>query len=180
MHSPETGIAAARAVSVSPAEIADKITALDVEIEELAKRHEAYCLAIDMLKSVLPRVVREACASANRFAGGSFDAIGVDESLSMNFTRGGQTHEVEYLSEGTKDIAYVSLRRALTGVLFENVRPPLIYDESFARVDEVRLERILALLATGEDGAQSILLSCHKREANIARRLGNVNIVELE
>ncbi len=188
MHSLETGIAAARAVSVSPAEIADKITALDVEIEELAKRHEAYCLAIDMLKSaseamragVLPRVVREACASANRFAGGSFDAIGVDESLSMNFTRGGQTHEVEYLSEGTKDIAYVSLRRALTGVLFENLRPPLIYDESFARVDEVRLERILALLATGEDGAQSILLSCHKREANIARRLGNVNIVELE
>ncbi|MBQ8747313.1 MAG: AAA family ATPase [Clostridia bacterium] len=188
MHSLETGIAAARAVAISPAEIADKITALDGEIEELAKRHEAYCLAIDMLKSasesmragVLPRVVSEACASANQFAGGSFDAIGVDESLSMNFTRGGQTHEVEYLSEGTKDIAYVSLRRALTGVLFDGVRPPLIYDESFARVDETRLERILALLAADEGiGAQSILLSCHKREANIARKIGNVNIVQL-
>ncbi len=188
MHRLNASIAAARAVTVSPAQIADKISSLDTEIEELTKRHEAYCLAIDMLKgasesmraSVLPRVVSEACASANRFAGGSFDAIGVDEALSMNFTRGGQTREVEYLSEGTKDIAYVSLRRALTGVLFDSVRPPLIYDESFARVDETRLGRILALLASSEEHAsQSILLSCHKREANIAEKLGNVNIVYL-
>lgn len=188
LHRIDNGIAAARAVTVSPAEIADKITTLDTDIEELSKRHEAYCLAIDMLKgasesmraSVLPRVVSEACASANRFVGGSFDAIGVDEALSMNFTRGGQTREVEYLSEGTKDIAYVSLRRALTGVLFDGVHPPLIYDESFARVDETRLERILSLLASREENAsQSILLSCHKREASIARKIGNVNIVKL-
>ncbi len=188
LHSLETGIAAARAVAESPEEIRRRIAVLDEEIEELAKRHEAYCLTIDMLKSasesmragVLPRIVREACASANRFAGGSFDAIGVDESLSMNFTRGGQTREVEYLSEGTKDIAYISLRRALTGVLFNGVHPPLIYDESFAHVDETRLERILALLAAGEgNGAQSLLLSCHKREAAIAEKIGNVNIIRL-
>ncbi len=188
LHQFETNIAAARAVTVSPTEIADKISGLDMEIEELTKRNEAYCLAIEMLKSasesmrasVLPRVVSEACASANRFAGGSFDAIGVDEALSMNFTRGGQTRDVEYLSEGTKDIAYISLRRALTGVLFDGVHPPLIYDESFARVDETRLERILALLASQEENtSQSLLLSCHKREARIARKIGNVNIIEL-
>ncbi|MBR2848070.1 MAG: AAA family ATPase [Clostridia bacterium] len=188
MHRLETGIAAARAVTVSPAEIADKISALDTEIEELSKRHEAYCLAIDTLKaasdsmraSVLPKIVSEACASVNRIAGGTFEAIGVDETLSMSFTRGGQTREVEYLSEGTKDLSYISLRRALTGVLFGGTYPPLIYDESFSRLDEARLRRVLALLSA-KDGAshQSILLTCHKIEAEIAAEAGGANLIRL-
>ncbi len=188
MHRMEPGIAAARAVTVSPAEITEKIDALDTEIEELSIRHEAYCLAIDTLKSasdsmrasVLPRVIHEACASANRIAGGSFEAIGVDETLNMSFTRNGQTREVEYLSEGTKDLSYISLRRALTGVLMGGIHPPLIYDESFSRLDETRLARILALLSQSEtQNSQSILLTCHKIEAEIAARSGGANLVRL-
>ncbi len=188
MHRMETGIAAARAVTVSPTEITEKIAALDAEITELSIRHEAYCLAIDTLKSasdsmrasVLPRVIHEACASANRIAGGTFEAIGVDETLSMSFTRNGQTREVEYLSEGTKDLSYISLRRALTGVLMGGIHPPLIYDESFSRLDETRLARILALLSQNDSHkSQSILLTCHKIEAEIAARSGGANLIRL-
>ena len=188
MHQLETGLAAARAVTVSPAEISAQIDALDAEIDALTRRHDAYCLAIDTLKdaadtmraSVLPKVVTEACASVNRLSGGAFDAVGVDQELSMTFTRNGQTRDVEFLSEGTKDMAYISLRRALTGVLFGGTRPPLIYDESFARVDETRLSRVLSLLSSPEGGnAQSILLTCRKLEADIADRMGGAHTVRL-
>lgn len=188
MHQLETGLAAARAVTVSPTEITAKIAEMDAEIKELTRRHDAYCMAIDTLKdaadamraSVLPRVVTEACATVNRLSGGAFDAVGVDQQLSMTFTRGGQTRDVEFLSEGTKDVAYISLRRALTGVLFGGTRPPLIYDESFARVDENRLSRVLSLLSSPDGGtSQSILLTCRKLEADIADRMGGAHVVKL-
>ena len=187
-HALETKVAASRAVSVSPVELAGRLARLDEQIETLTMRHEAYCLAMETLQrasdtmraGVLPKVVAQACASANRISGGSFEAIGVDHGLSMTFTRNGMTREVEYLSEGTKDIAYISLRRALSGALFGETQPPLIYDESFARVDETRLSRVLRMLnATGGDGAQSILLTCRRLEAELAETAGGANVIRL-
>lgn len=187
-HNLETRVAASRAVSVSPVELAGRLSELDEQINSLTMRHEAYCLAMETLQrasdtmraGVLPKVVAQACASANRISGGAFEAIGVDHGLSMTFTRNGMTREVEYLSEGTKDIAYISLRRALSGALFGDTQPPLIYDESFARVDETRLSRVLKMLnATGKDGSQSILLTCRRLEAELAETCGGANVIRL-
>ena len=187
-HSLETKVVASRAVSVSPVELAGRLAELDEQIETLTMRHEAYCLAMETLQrasdamraGVLPKVVAQACASANRISGGAFEAIGVDHGLAMTFTRNGMTREVEYLSEGTKDIAYISLRRALSGALFGDTQPPLIYDESFARVDETRLARVLRMLnASGGDGAQSIMLTCRRLEAELAENNGGANVIRL-
>lgn len=176
-HQLETRLAVSRAGNDSPAELRAKIDSLDEEIARLSERHEAYCLAIDTLNqasdhmraSVLPNVIRAAGESVNRISGNAFEAVGVDRGLDMTFTRDHNTHDAAYLSEGTKDIAYISLRRALSTVLFGGRIPPLVYDESFARIDEVRLARILELLsAEGEKGAQSIILSCRKLEAELA------------
>lgn len=187
-HSLETRVAASRAVSTSPTELASRLAELDEQIDTLTMRHEAYCLAMETLQrasdtmraGVLPKVVAQACASANRISGGAFDAIGVDHGLAMTFTRNGMTRGVEYLSEGTKDIAYISLRRALSGALFGDTQPPLIYDESFARVDETRLARVLRMLnASGDEGAQSILLTCRRVEAELAENNGGANVIRL-
>ena len=187
-HELKTQVAASRAVSVSPMELATRLAELDEQIDTLSMRHEAYCLAMETLQrasdtmraGVLPKVVAQACASANRISGGAFDAIGVDHGLSMTFTRNGMTREVEYLSEGTKDIAYISLRRALSGALFGDTQPPLIYDESFARVDETRLSRVLRMLnAGGGDGGQSILLTCRRVEAELAETNGGAHVIRL-
>ena len=87
---------------------------------------------------------------------------------------------MEYLSEGTKDLAYVSLRRALSRALFADRCPPLIYDESFARIDEGRLARILCMLSDVQgDDAQSIVLSCRRLEAELVKENGNVKVIRL-
>ena len=187
-HKLDTHLAASRAVQTSPTILAEEISRLDAQIEEMTEEHEACCLAIETMErasasmraGILPQIVQQACASANRISDGRFEAIGIDHSLSMSFTRGGQTRGVEYLSEGTKDLAYISLRRALSRALFGKSCPPLIYDESFARVDEKRLGRILEMLnAPGADDTQSIVLSCRRLEAELASENGGAAVIRL-
>ena len=187
-HQLDTHVAASRATQMSPAALAEEISRLDARIEEMTEEHEACCLAIETLErasasmraGILPQIVQQACASANRISDGRFEAIGIDHSLSMSFTRGGQTRGIEYLSEGTKDLAYISLRRALSQALFGKACPPLIYDESFARVDENRLARILDMLNTPDDGnSQSIVLSCRRLEAELASENGGAAVIRL-
>lgn len=187
-HKLDTHLAVARAGSESPTVLAEKMSLLDQQIEKLTEEHEAYCLAIETMTraservraGLLPRIVQDACAFVNRLSDGKFEAIGIDHGLQMSFTRGGQTRGVEYLSEGTKDLAYVSLRRALSRALFGGRCPPLIFDESFARIDEGRLSRILAMLSDvqGDDG-QSIVLSCRRLEAELVRENEGAKVIRL-
>jgi len=187
-HKLDTHLAAARAVQESPVILAEKLSLLDQQIEKRSEEHEAYCLAIETMTraservraGILPRIVQDACAAANRLSDGKFEAVGIDHGLQMSFTRGGQTRGVEFLSEGTKDLAYVSLRRALCRALFGDNCPPLIYDESFARIDESRLGRILSMLSDVQgDDCQSIVLSCRRLEAELVTENGGAKIIRL-
>ncbi len=187
-HKLDTHLAVSRASRTPPAELAEEISRLDARIEEMTEEHEACCLAIETMErasasmraGILPQIVQQACASANRISDGRFEAIGIDHALSISFTRGGQTRGVEYLSEGTKDLAYIRLRRALSRSLFGKACPPLIYDESFARVDEKRLGRILEMLnEPGTEDTQSIVLSCRRLEAELASENGGAAVIRL-
>ena len=77
-------------------------------------------------------------------------------------------------------MAYISLRCALLRVLFPSDVPPAVYDESFARIDEDRLYRILTALDGMPSAAQSLVFTCRSLEGDIARRLENVNIISLD
>ena len=80
---------------------------------------------------------------------------------------------VEYLSAGTSDIAYISLRVALIDVLYKKAIPPFIFDESFMRMDNDRMTRSLKLLCEfGEHGTQSLLFTCHGREEKLMKTIG--------
>jgi hypothetical protein len=48
-HDLKTQVAASRAVSISPVELAGRLAELDEQIESLSMRHEAYCLAMETL-----------------------------------------------------------------------------------------------------------------------------------
>ena len=176
-HEKKTAFAVSQARGDDADDLRAEIARMDHQISALSDRHAACCLAIETLTqaseamraSVLPNVIREAGENVNRISSGAFDGIGVEHDLTVNFTRGTQTKNAEYLSAGTKDIAYISLRRAMSTVLFGGECPPLIYDESLSRIDETRLARILHMLReAGKDGAQSIVLSCRSAEQRMA------------
>lgn len=176
----EKKLSALRAVSVSPAQLAEKIDSIREELTGLEKRYAGVTAAMEALETagnnlragLLPRIVSESGLLLGMFSGGKYPTVGVTRDFSMNIIANDKTRELDYLSAGTRDAAYISLRYALLNVLFPGDPPPAVFDESFSRIDADRLSKILTMLsAAGEKGNQSLLFSCRALEGEIVRSL---------
>ncbi len=170
-------------VAVSPAELQEKITALEYKKTEAQERYDAILLAYEKLgvagESLRSTVSPRLSETSGRFMGavteGKYREIGVGNGLSMTFrpkTQGGGAVTVgeEYMSAGTADAAYVSLRLALVSLICGKKLPPIVFDESFARLDDGRLENMMRLLAAS--GAQILILTSTHREAALLEKIG--------
>ncbi len=188
----EKRLSAMRAVFVSPAELAEKTNALRQELSLLEKRYGGITTAMETLEAagnnlrqgILPRIISEAGLLLGMFSGGKYPTVGITKDFSMHLITQDKIREIDYLSKGTQDAAYISLRYALLNVLFPGDPPPAVFDESFSGIDADRLARILTMLsAAGEKGNQSLLFSCRKLESEIVRALpecGSDQVIRLE
>ncbi len=178
----EVRLAQLSATVVSPSVIYETITALTYERDELMKRYESYVLATECLAeagetmraSVSPRLSAAAGRKMASVTDGKYSELGVDGSFSMTFrpeteTGGRTTADERFMSGGTADAAYVSLRLALMSLICGQRTPPMIFDESFARLDDGRLGNMLKLLAT--EDRQILLFASGDREIRLLRAL---------
>ncbi len=160
--------------------------------EELAasrKRYRACLLALEKLaeasenlrKTVAPRLSRQAGSLADTMTNGKYRAVKVDAALDFTCFDGERYYQPEQLSAGTQDIMYLSLRMALASVLFRRESVPLIFDESFAHIDDRRIKSILHLLtnSAGEQN-QILIFTCHQREAQAAELTRKVTVLKLQ
>ena len=162
--------------TASPAAIAAELDAVHDRLEVLKHRFDAYVLAGETLtaasesirSSVVPRLTADASEIMSSVTGGRYPSIGISPSLEMNFrTNDFGTKELAYLSAGTRDAAYIALRLALVKALFEeDERPPVIFDESFAALDEERVDAALDMLSAS--GLQIFLFTCRSLEGRLA------------
>lgn len=132
---------------------------------------------IGLRSSFVPKVVSEAERLMEGFTDGKYCRLSVEDDFSVSFIIDGVKREMSYMSSGTSDAAYVSLRCALSKVLFGADSFPLIYDESFARIDETRLFEIMEMLSD-DSVMQSFVFTCRTLEGRIADRVGG-NTVKL-
>ena len=165
----------------TPDVLSGMLSTVTEELEELKKQHAGYTLALEALKTagetvrttVIPTVTARASAVMEQATGGKYSRIAMDSAFGLQFTAEDGTDSVEMLSKGTADLAYVSLRLALSRTFFgENGReiPPMILDETFAAVDCGRLEK--AMEAMCASGVQCLLFTCRGEEARIGEKLG--------
>lgn len=112
---------------------------------------------------------------------GKYRAVKVDAALDFTCFDGERYYQPEQLSAGTQDIMYLSLRMALASVLFRRESVPLIFDESFAHIDDRRIKSILHLLtnSAGEQN-QILIFTCHQREAQAAELTRKVTVLKLQ
>lgn len=177
MHSVELRIAELNSVSEPAAEIADRINILDDQIAYCRRQLVCCRLAYECLKSagdelrdtVAPRLSGYAGKLINIMSNGKYSSLGVDSSFSMSYNAGhGGMHitkGIEYMSAGTQDIAYLSLRLSLLQILCRDNMPPLVFDESFARLDDKRLAQTFRLLSVmAKAGVQVIIFTAQQRE----------------
>ncbi len=119
----------------------------------------------DIRKGVLPKISERAGELFSKFTGGKYRGLFFDSDFGVSVLEESdtETRRVGFLSAGAVDAAYIALRIALAESLCRE-KPIFIFDDSFVKADNERLENILSVLLSLSEEYQIIILSCHTRE----------------
>ena len=176
----ENELLALKAHTSDPGELYAKIAVIDKRIEELKAKHKAYFVAhkaienasFDLRGEISPRLGAYATELMGIMTDKKYTGFDVSEGLKVSFiSEDGEKRTVDFLSGGTRDLAYIAVRMALIDMLFEE-KPPIVFDESFAHQDNLRAQSMMkAILHLADEGQQSFIFTCRAREAALATEL---------
>ena len=168
----ESDIFAARANAEDPGHLGIELSDVRARIAAARAQYDACVLAYDALdvagerlrKGISPHLSNFASRMMERLTDGRYTSIGISPELAVTVETESGTRSLDYMSAGTQDIAYLSLRMALIDLLYRE-KPPVCFDESFAHQDDTRAARMLEALGTlSEGGWQTLIFTCHGRE----------------
>lgn len=173
----ESELVTLRARAGDPAALRAKVAALDMRIDELTARHKAYFMALKVIESasdnlrsgISPRLGEYATALMGIMTDKRYTGFSVSDGLKVTFTaEDGTEKSVDFLSGGTRDLAYIAVRMALIDMLYTE-KPPICFDETFAHQDNVRARSMMRSLAhLAAEGYQSFVFTCRAREGALA------------
>ena len=186
-HELEKTLASLYPLSENPSRIAEKIELARSFIEEYRKKHAAYLLAGEkineagesMRESISPKLAQFTSKIMSELTHGKYFEIGINSEIKVSVRTQNGMKELEYLSAGTQDIVYISLRLALINTLFRKNSPSVIFDESFARLDDNRLSQMLKLLKLTGKSMQCIVLTSGSREKLLMDVTPNASYIKL-
>ncbi len=192
LHAADLELARLDATVENPAALADAIDEKRALMEKLQVQHDALRLACDSIDAaaenlrsgVAPKLSMQASTLMRKGTDGKYETIGVNNQLEMQYGAssgvGYTTRDIDFMSSGTRDLAYISLRLALVGLLYQNTCPPLFFDESFARLDDGRLTSMFGLLREyAGEGSQVFLFTSQHRDAKILASQGEFKHIQL-
>lgn len=170
----DTLLARLKATTKDTAILCAQLESAKKDIESMKKRLAGIEEAIKALglageglrSSLVPKALAESERLLSGFTDEKYVSLALDGDFSVSFKIDGVKRDIYYMSAGTADAAYISLRASLARVLFKDDALPLIYDESFARIDEKRLSEILSMLC--DSGVQSLVFTCRALEGEIS------------
>lgn len=175
----ELELASVEARCGDTATLIGKRDSLENSINELTVKHKAYETAIkfieessDHMKSMAAPIIGErADVYFSTATGGKYNGLEIDTRLSMtvgeDFRR-----SCDYLSAGTRDSAYLSLRLALADMLFDGCGVPIILDDAFVRIDDERLKNIALAVGKAAERHQIFIFTHGSRENNAFSEAG--------
>ena len=180
IYNVENEIMSLKTNSGDPADYYAKVKALETRIEELRQRHKAYFIAYKAIESasdslragISPRLGEYSTELMGIMTDKKYGEFDVNSGLKVTYkTENGEERTVDFLSGGTRDLAYISVRMALIDMLYTE-KPPICLDESFAHQDNVRAKSMMKSIAhLGKEGYQSFIFTCRNREANLASEM---------
>ena len=163
--------------SGDPGEYYSRIRAVADRREELQEKHKAYFIALDAINhasdnlrsGISPRLGEYATRMMEIMTDKKYTSFDVSDGLKVSFTDpNGEKKSIDFLSGGTRDMAYIAVRAALIDMLYTE-KPPVIFDESFAHQDNVRARAMMNMIKQlSKEGCQSFIFTCRGRESVIA------------
>ncbi len=184
----EKELVALNATAQDPAKLDTEYNGVCAELENCRKLHDALVMAIDAItvsadtirRNVTPTIRGQASSIIEKLTAGKYGELGLDTDLKITVSVNDSTKSIDALSKGTRDAAYISLRMALVDLICTKNPPPLIFDEGFSLLDDVRTKNMLTMLyAYAQHDGQCLLFTCHTRETELLKKIGEFNHVVL-
>ena len=160
-----------------PSEYYSRINAIADRREDMQEKHKAYFIALRAINNATDNLRAEISPRLGEYATGlmeimtdkKYKGFDISDGLEVTFTdESGEPKSIDFLSGGTRDMAYVAVRAALIDMLYGE-KPPICFDESFAHQDNVRARAMMkAVGQLAKEGCQSFIFTCRGREAALA------------
>lgn len=158
-------------------------------IEELEKKVKVIEIALDTLMKSFKEIQKSFGPILNHQVTKVFKAITKDKyseikvsedySLTLRDKEENLLFNADYLSSGTFDQIYLSLRLGIIHLIFGEKVVPIILDDAFVQYDDLRLKNVLEFLVLLSEHKQIILFTCQKREVEMLKNVSNVNVINL-
>lgn len=156
-------------------QIEEEIQELKKEVDEKTEHYESLKLALEvmqeasdeMMKSFGPELNRRTASIFQRLTNGKYGSVFVSKDYDISIQSGIHYREWKYLSSGTIDQAYLSLRLAITELISDKSSTlPLFLDDVLIQYDDERVKTALGFLSSyaeekGEE-FQLLMFTCHK------------------
>ena len=175
-------LAASRAsAGLDPMELGDKISDLKQTFEKRSRYFDALMLAKDTIErasdamsgNVTPEISRKASEIMELVSGGRHPALHTTKQLELSVDEDGFGFSADLLSEGARDAAYIALRISLMLRIFGDQLPPLMLDDALCQFDDGRAGKMIGFISElTRLPLQSIIFTCHAREAKICEENG--------
>lgn len=149
------------------------------------KKAEIINTALDILNSafselrddIFPDVCKKTLEIFSYVTGSECELISSDESFDISFVENGYVRDASYLSKGSMDILYFSLRLAvIDSISDDKERIPLFMDDIFSNCDDERACRLLDLVLSLSQKNQVFFITCKSREGEYFKNNSNVKI----
>lgn len=143
--------------------------------DALERQYAALALAIETLgradaelqSRFSPQLAQKAADYMDYLTGGRYDELVLARDLSAKARSADDPtpRDTAYLSAGTADLLYLSVRLALCELTCPTDDPcPLILDDTLVNFDDARARRAMALFREIAQHRQVILFTCHERD----------------
>lgn len=157
-----------------PLVLSSSLSCMREEYDQLQAEYDALSLAIDTLREAdgeiqsrfSPELGKVAAHYMSAVTGGRYEDVLISRDFSARTRTQGDAvaRDSEYLSAGTLDLMYLSVRLAVCELALPEGEPcPLIIDDALVNLDETRFDQAMELLKQIAKKRQVILFTCRKQ-----------------
>ncbi|MBE7028296.1 MAG: hypothetical protein E7407_04595 [Ruminococcaceae bacterium] len=148
-------------------EIATQIAVNEERTEELLRNYKATELALSLIKEsyeelksgFAPELLKYVKDAVSFLTDGKYSDVRISDDYKLTVMTDKEIVSAEYLSGGTYDVLYLSLRLGLLKVLFGGKVPFLILDDAFLQLDSNRA-KAAAMFIKRENPEQVLYFTC--------------------
>jgi len=184
----QAGIKKTASIVENTSDVREPLDSVQEKKAGLLKKIEEYGLAINFLEAAegevhqkfTPEIEKNSKTILKEITNGRYSEVKIDEEtldIKLKAPEIKEYVDVHFLSQGTKDQLYFTLRAVMSDLLAGDRNIPLILDDPFHSFDELRLKRTMDVIGQLAKKKQIILIShrpYHTEFKNLSK-----NVVEI-